>query len=103
MDRDPFAPLPGVHPLVSRVLFLKRYFDTGYGILSLAKWLLAGVGLASRDVGFTIAFGVAYALLCVVVGYVWHRYGFMKAEVELGNRFNTFVEEMRKAVDSKDI
>ena len=79
----------------------KRYFDQGYGMMSYLKVLLAltGVGglFAGIHVGIVIAGGVLFGIACYVVGRAWFHFNFVDAEVEVTNRINPFVREMRNS------
>lgn len=76
----------------------KRYFDTGLGLTNYAKYFIAFFGLASRKVLTTLIIGFLYAVFCFFLGWWWLNSDFYKAEVELSNRYNLFVLEMRKKI-----
>lgn len=84
---------------ISSVLFgmilLKRFFDLGYNTLSFARWLLAGVGLATQSVSAALWFGFFFLVACEITGYFMYAYGYVEADTEVGNLFNRFVAEMR--------
>lgn len=101
---NPFVAPEGIDPLVFKALLWKRYFDTGYGLTNYVKYLIALFGISSLQVGATIGLAFFYALLCVVVGRLWHTRGIINVEVEIANRFNDFVTEMRElAKNSKNV
>ena len=77
---------------------LKYYFNIGYGETSFFKYLITFFGLASSDVKMTLWFGVAYGVLCFVIGYIICKSGFQHAQTEVANRFNPFVYEMRNKI-----
>ena len=60
-----------------------------------AKFIVLAVGLAG-DKSFTIMFGLAYGLLCPVVGYFWIRLKYADMENEINNRLNPFQKEVRR-------
>lgn len=80
---------------------LKRYFDTGYGLTSPIKYLILLFGVTTQDVATTLVTVTIYGLLCFILGYVWFKTNFIRAEVEVGNRFNYFVQEMRETIVNK--
>lgn len=102
MTNDPFSPPHGVHPLKFRILLCKRYFETGLSILNYAKYVAGGyTAKAALDNDNVLAVVIAggYACLCFFVGWFWHRYRLVTLEIEIGNRFNDFVNEMREFVE----
>ena len=87
-------------------IFLSRqkyYFDLGYGTTSILKYILAiaGIGAAilliisPKDL---LLLGIAYIILCYVLGYLMYRYKWVDAMIEVNNRANPFVKDMRKAI-----
>jgi len=81
----------------------KRYFDLGYGFTSYLKYFIAFIGLASRNVKWTMIIGVAYAISCYIFGWAWIKFGWYEAEIEVNNKFNKFVKEMRKSYNNRKI
>ena len=74
----------------------KYYFNIGYGETSFVKYLIAFFGLASSDVNRTLTYGIVYGVACFIIGYIICKSGFQASQIEVGNRFNPFIEEMRK-------
>ena len=78
----------------------KYYFDIGAGTTSYLIKILAIVGIAAAIEGVnktTLAlWGVAYGLFCYSFGYLFIRYKWFTASIEVNNRLNLFVKEMRK-------
>lgn len=83
------------------ILMFKRFFDTGYSLTNYIKYIIALFGLSSLNVSKTMFLAVLYALLCFIIGYIWHRYRFADVEAEIGNQFNPFTKEMRKSINGK--
>ena len=79
-----------------KIALWKRYFDIGYGTLGFVKYLVALFGLSSLNVGATMTFGFIYLFFCLLFGRLWVAFGMYEAEIEVGNKFNLFVREMRK-------
>lgn len=81
-----------------KLCLYKKYFDTGIGLTSYAKYIIAFFGLASRDTTSTLIIAFSYLISCFFLGWWWLNSDFYKAEIELGNRYNIFVEEVRKKI-----
>ena len=79
----------------------KSYFDQGYGLTNYFKFLIALVGVSTLNVRLTLAIGFVYLPCCYVLGWAWYHYGFQKANIEVQNKFNIFVKEMRKVYKGK--
>jgi hypothetical protein len=79
-----------------RICLFRAWFSQGDGLISYVKYLIAFFGLLSRDGFITITFACIYAVSALVLGKTWFDRGFVKAEIEVNNRYNKFVEEMRK-------
>ena len=99
---DPFKPPAGSKAAVFYFLLWKRYFDTGLALTVYVKWFIAFFGFASRNVNTTMIFAVAYAIFCFVLGWWWHKYNFVRLEIEISNRFNDFVSEMREKINGEN-
>lgn len=84
-----------------KLMLLKAYFDTGYGVTSYLKWFIAFYGISSLNVKFTMALAVSYVFFCLIVGYYFYKWGFALAAAEVGNQFNLFQKEVREALESK--
>ena len=100
MSSEILRSLDGVHPLKMRFLLWKRYFDTGYGITSYIKYLIALFGISSLNIGATIGLGFLYALFCFLIGWLWYRYDFVRVDTEISNHYNDFVKQMREKMES---
>lgn len=84
-----------------RLLLLKTYFDTGLGLTNYIKYFIAFFALASKDIFWTIFFGLAYALSCFIIGFIWYHYKWIEVQNEVSNRYNPFVKEMRRKIKRK--
>ena len=88
-----------------RILLHKRYFDIGYGITSYVKVVVAVVGIGGIAAGANkTAIAIMlflYGLFCYVFGWAFVKYGWLTADIEIGNKFNLFVKEMRKSINRK--
>ena len=86
-----------------RFVLHKAYFDKGYNLTSYAKFVIALVGISTLDVKLTLILGVAYAFVCYFLGRAWINYKFYEEEIEVGNTFNKFVQEMRRKLKKRNI
>lgn len=81
----------------------KAYFEKGYGLTSMAKYLIAYIGLANtivtQDMKFALIMGLAYFCSCFFIGWVWYHFKLVEAEAEVGNRFNPFQREVREKLN----
>lgn len=83
-----------------RFLMLKRYFDTGLGLTSYFTKILMiiGIGFAVDNIKNTlwiVFLGLAYFMFCMVLGWIWLKFGLFETELEILNKFNPFVKEAR--------
>ena len=81
-----------------KLMLLKNYVGKGQGETGFVKWLLGFYGLYSRNIIMTISMGIAYAFLCLLIGWMWFKWDWTIAEAEVGNRYNLFTRQMRKKV-----
>lgn len=84
-----------------RLVLWKSYFDRGNALANYLLYLIGFFGLASRDVKTTLILAVLYAIGCFFLGWAWTRFKWLSAEIEVSNRFNPFVKEMRKSIHRK--
>lgn len=75
----------------------KKYFDSGYSITNYLKYFIAFFGLASRNIKWTMIVGFAWAIACVILGRAYLKHRWFEIDIEITNRFNPFVKEMRKS------
>lgn len=78
------------------VLWIKKYFDIGYGLTSYIKYALVASGLVIKELNTIFYFAVGYLLMCIVVGWLWIRYNLFEMETEINNQLNPFVKEVRE-------
>jgi len=85
----------------------KFYFDKGWGLLSYFKYVFALLGLGSIMQGYNIKLVVYgalfYGIFCYMLGRFWVWSKMVEAELEVGNRLNLFVREMRKSIKKQKI
>lgn len=84
-------------------LWLKAYFDTGYGLTSYAKAIFPLLGFISLGKGININYvvylGIAYVLVCPIIGWAWIHFKIKEAENEINNVLNPFQREVRKSLN----
>ena len=78
-----------------KICLWKGYLEKGLSLLNYAKYLLMFFALASRDVLWTFIIAIIFGVSAFFLGWWWYRSEFMKAEIEVNNRYNLFVREMR--------
>ena len=80
----------------------KAYFDRGFGVLGYLKYLIAILGFYSIFEGISIKYTltgfVVYGVICFFIGWWWIRGGMADAEMEVNNRIDPFVREMRQEI-----
>ena len=84
-----------------KVMLWKAYFEKGYSFASYPKWVLAifGIGeVVNKNYMIVIMGALVFFLSCFFVGKWCYKYGFAAAEVEVKNKIDPFVNEVR---DSK--
>lgn len=79
----------------------KRYFEQGFGTLNYLKYPLLLLGFAIPNIKYIIIISILYAGICYILGWWWLNRGMMEAEIEISNRYNPFVKEMRNFVTPK--
>jgi len=76
----------------------KAYLDKGWALTNYIKYIIVIVGVTTQDLKTTLAIGAVYAILCYIGGWLWFKSNMVRAESEVGNRFNYFVEEVRDKI-----
>jgi len=83
-----------------KLLLWKAYFDKGFSLTNYLKYIIAILGVGAVFKGFSllwiVAVGVVYAVLCLILGRVWFYYKLVDTELEVYNKVNPFVREMRE-------
>lgn len=87
---------------IPRWLWYKKYFDTGLGLTSYMKYVIALAGFYSfaSDIGteYVVIAGFLYLFSCIIIGYYWIKYKMVDAENEIGNILNPFQREVRRSI-----
>jgi len=76
-----------------RILLHKKYFDKGYSFYGMIKYAFAGMIVLDYFLGLSLS--CLYAVACYVFGRLYYRHDWEEADIEVSNRFNRFVKEMR--------
>lgn len=81
----------------------KTYFDTGYGITSYMKYIIALIGgmnvfYFNGSLLSVAVLGFAYGIFCYFFGLIWYKWHFILAQNEVANRFNLFQKEVRETI-----
>lgn len=82
-----------------KLVLWKSYFDKGFGLTNNLKYPLGLFALydatSSKNIKITIILGSVWAVSCFFIGWWWYRKDWNAAELEVTNRVNPFVQEMR--------
>jgi len=84
-----------------KILLQKRYFDLGYGITNYIKVVVAVIGIGEMATGskpLALIMLFLYGIFCYLVGLGYVKYGWYTLDIEITNKFNLFVKEMRKKI-----
>lgn len=85
-----------------KFLVFKTYFDSGYGLTSYFKYLVAflGVsGLIAEVLSFkqVVYIGIGYGVFCYIIGRLWYYLRLPEISAYIDNKFDPFVHEMMKS------
>lgn len=84
-----------------KLMLLKNWVGKGQSETTIVKYLIGFYGLYSREIIIMLMIGCMYFLICLIIGFLWFRYGWVEAEAEVGNRYNKFQKEMREKLQKK--
>lgn len=84
------------------VALMDHYYQNGLNRISIAKWIVAGISgldiLVNQRIEVMIILFAAYIAACFIAGIIWLKCGFFESSIEVGNKLNKFVREMRKKI-----
>lgn len=83
-----------------RLMFHKNYMDCGINMTKYFMYLLVLFGWVTNNKEATIYASIAYIIFSYILGWAYFRFGWMKAQMEVSNRVNPFVEEVRKDLNN---
>lgn len=82
-----------------KLLLWKYYFDKGFSLTNNVKYVIGLVALYEvtklSTVRSTIILGGIWGTISFFLGWWWYRKDWNAAELEIQNRINPFVQEMR--------
>ena len=88
-----------------KYLLWKSYFDTGLGLTSYAKYIIALLGIYSikENISFyyLLLISIMYIIICFILGYLWYKYKLIHIQNEISNDFNPFQIEVREKLKEK--
>jgi len=88
-----------------KILLWKYYFDKGFSLTNNLKYLIGLFALYEvvnvKGLRTTIILGSIWALSSFLIGWWWYRKDWNSVEIEIQNRINPFVREMRDKLNGK--
>ena len=79
----------------------RHYVSQGKAVIGFAFGFIALFGISSQNVSQTLLLGVLFYIACYFLGRYWCKHHWFSAEMEVNNRFNPFVKEMRRSIKTK--
>ena len=90
-----------------KILLWKYYFDKGFSLTNNFKYIIALFALHDvvvyQNVKTTIFLGTTWAIFSFFLGWWFYRKDWNSAEIEVQNRINPFVREMRDSVIKRKV
>ena len=84
-----------------KIAFLEACFNKGYGSTAAFKFLIMLFGISTaivtKDLKLTVIAGLVYIIGCFFLGWLMYKFKYVNAQIEVGNRFNPFVGEVRNS------
>ncbi len=74
----------------------RAYFNCGIGLTQQIKYLIGFFGLSSLNVKLTLIIAGIWFIVAFFLGRWWYTSGMVISQNEVGNKFNLFMQEMRK-------
>lgn len=83
-----------------KILLWKKYFDTGFGLTNNLKYIIALFALYdfmnTKNIKLTVIIGTIWIIASFFIGWWYYRKDWNAAQMEIENRVNPFVDEVRK-------
>lgn len=83
-----------------KMMLWKAYLDKGLGLMNYVTKVFMVIGIGAGFQGTSLAtiagLAVIYSVACLVIGRLWFYFKLIDAEIEVQNKVNPFVTEMRK-------
>lgn len=84
-----------------KIAFVEACFNKGYAATAPLKYLVALIGISNAIVSekllITLILGIGYVIFCLILGYILFRIKYVNAQLEVSNRFNPYINEMRNS------
>lgn len=81
-------------------MLYKSYIDRGRGLTSYFNELFLIFGtwtvFSYRSLWLIVIMFFSYVGLCLIVGWLYFKYGWQEAEAEVQNQYNLFQKQLRK-------
>lgn len=84
-----------------RILVLKNFFDTGYGLTSYIFKIIAVMGITTRLTKATALAIVIYTIFCFIAGVLYFYYRLPETQQFITNKFDPFVADVKKQMGIK--
>ena len=85
-----------------RILLWKTYFDKGFGLTNNLKYIVGLFALYEvvqlSSLKTTIIAGIIWVIACFFIGWWWIRNAWNTAQLEIENRINPFMAEVRQGL-----
>ena len=81
-----------------KIALHKAYFEKGYSLTHYLFKLIAVFGVTSNQIKETFWMVGVYTITCYFLGMIVFKSKFISAEIEIQNKVNPFVQEMRSKI-----
>lgn len=87
-------------------MLFKKWLDQGRGLTSYFNEIILVFGVWSitekKSPLLTVTIALLYGLTCIVLGWVWFKFKWKEAEMEVENQYNPFVADVREKLINKN-
>ena len=85
-----------------KIVLWRYYFDKGAGLIYYVKYPIALLALYEvvllEDIRITLIAAIVWGALSLILGLLYVRHEWNAAEIEVVNRIDPFVREMRESI-----